>query len=411
MDQQLELSGFWHQPESPELKVGGTITYSFKKGIILKLSGGFKNLNLSTLWGNVNGGKKITLQGAWISNRKGDFSKYTESTVRVNVMFIGSWINDITDLRIYSITVKCLYLNEWYNKSWLNSRRTHNPLQVELSTSEPESVVAIITNSLTFKIKTIVTSNFSSKPDRNMSLIERHYFELKSTKYLSFEKALSLAFHALNFLIVCVQRESYIQEMKLTYKLKGNRQNLYTADIYYNLTSECEVVDVHSSNMLLPYCSIEDNFDRIIRQWFSIHQTLLTSIIPYTANFHSKYTYVSDKFLNLTTSMEAFHRDFVDTRDVIFIRRVKDLLKSTSRVFNSQLKIRNLNTLSVEIKNERNNWTHFNPIATTNKKSLRLHKLSEFLKLVMAIAFLKEIGVNQTKIKSNIEASHSYKKF
>lgn len=413
MEKQFEHTGFWFLPDCDTNKIAGVLTYSPVSGILLKLIGAFKDLELGTIWGEVDNGKQVTLCGAFMTDRSGSFTTYTQSQIRGNSLFIGVWFKDIADLRIYGAMFKCLYANTWNNHSGLNSTMTSvKPVKINVTGENPPIVLLNLTATLSCKLKTVLTKNLNRHPETTISLVEKHYFELISKTGLSFNQTVTNVFHLVNFLTLCIQNESFIQELKINFKLKGQRNIVYSTHVYFNLPSVPEFKpNIHHSNMLLPYRDLENNLEVVMQEWFAILDKVRPSLIPYTANYYSRYDYVSDKFLNMTASMEAYHRDFINPREIHFKDRVKDLLVRSKGIYKRTLKIGDLEALAKEIKDRRNDWTHSNPIIISNKNSTRIHRLTEIIKLVMACTYLQTIGVDKKILKRNVESSNTYKTF
>lgn len=405
---EIECTGHWFLPQDDLNRIPGTLTYNIHRGIVLKLIGGFQRLDYNIVLGDIGGTKRIALYGAYVTSRKG-FNEPVEMEMTANVLFEGTWINSINDLRIYSASLKFLYSEAWFGKPGVNYTRSVNS-KIGYEIDQPPTVAVDLDTKSVLKIRSFCNTKLTSTPTPTITLTDKTYFDLIWKQGLSFQIAMKNILHLLNFFILTIQTPSYILELNLTLKLRGNRTQKYLVKAYYPQINIPETQKLHSSNLLISYSSIEATFPTIIKQWFNLQIQLQTSLNPYMANFHSKYSYVSDKFLNLTASLEAFHRDLMGLKRMDFIDRVKGILKQHSKTYNSKLKVKSIPNIAKEIKNRRNDWTHSNLLTSDPKESMRIHILSEFITLVMACAFLEKAGVDNKILKERILSSHRYKK-
>ena len=230
----------------------------------------------------------------------------------------------------------------------------------------------------------------------------------ETSRKTHFDKYLSKIFHFQNFLTLVTQQSIFVKELSLFFKVADNKE-LHETKVFFQLTHIPELKEeLMPFDMLLPYKDLRKNFETIIQKWYSLETKLETSLHQYTSIFYAPFSYVTDKFLNLCRAMEAYHRDFINNGTVHFIKRCEEVVRNNSNVHNSTLKIPSIPIFAKNVKNFRNDFTHSNPLTAKNKKYLKTHKLSEYLKLIMACTFLIETGIDRTVLKKNIKNSRLY---
>lgn len=262
-------------------------------------------------------------------------------------------------------------------------------------------------------------SNFTIRNSYEMPIKnKRQEFEIKQFSSVridhkgkvKFKKILRDILHFQNLLTLFIQYSPTPNSVELYFK-EGKKQDLHKVEVFYSLIKPQRVKEkIHWSDMLIPYKLIKEDFSQIVIEWMNEKDNMSNILNPFFSTFHSPFFYVSDKFLNLAKSMEAFHRDRVNSsRNIFFIDRIEKVLKDYSRLYNGLTKIRSKRVFAERVKNMRNLFTHSNQIEDkVDKDNMQLYRMSSTLQLIMTCALLNEFGVKKSLIRNQVEKTNIF---
>lgn len=121
--------------------------------------------------------------------------------------------------------------------------------------------------------------------------------------------------------------------------------------------------------------------------------------------------YQEDKFLSMTACLESFHREFRVKKDISNIDRYKSLFEEGRSAFNWLLKIQSKNKFCEELKDYRNDLTHNNPEKVLRTKNIhKLYQLTEYSKVIVVTAILRELGLTNLEIKHIFQKNMIFRK-
>ncbi len=417
MTKNFEYKGLWFLAADPDTKVAGTIIFKHDDGLTLDLIGSFpRNSKIKNIiWGILENGEFATLHNNFEISRTMNLPGLEIASYKVNFLFIGAHFTNEMDISFNKMCVHYAYLDEWLNiKSGFNIK--HNPKEYRYSIEyKLPSPVDVNIDSNTKLSVNLVASIPTRKTQKEVTIKQKAFINFDYKRKVQFSKVLENTFHFQNFLTLTLQRPAYHKELDGYLKIKGVK-GLNKVRIFFHVNHLPEIEkELHSSNMLIPYGVIADRFDLIIKDWFDKRSDMETTTDPFFSSYYNPYLYMTDKFLNLSRSIEAFHRVRAGKRDpstgndYIFIKRVVEIIAKFSRIFNNTLKIPNKNKFALVIKKYRNDYTHSNPILKSkDKRFIELHYLSEKLQLIITCALLSEHGLTHKEIKMRIENSSLY---
>jgi ApeA N-terminal domain 1/Apea-like HEPN len=412
MKEKIEFKGKWYLPSNPEDQVMGTIKFVPQEGATLELFGKFKLSKFDKfdiILGILSEGKYATLYNTFLTNFKFNTSGgFGTARYHVNYFLVGVGFEKTSELGFNKIHIHYSHLNEWLNLKGFEFNRSEDRRIVEIKYQLPEDIQIQVNPKTTITIKNSYNIP-SKKQSQELGIQQFSYIQILHKRRDNFKNILKDIVHIQNLFTLFIQTPIMPSIINLFYRI-GNNKSMHEVKLYYSLLKPRYLKeDLMFMDMLIPYKSISSNFENILKNWIDCREKLHTVFIPFFSNYYSPFYYASDKFLNLTRAVEAFHREAFNQRNAYFKKRVKEVLSTYSRCFNGLLKIRSKEQFAEKIKNLRNHFTHSNPLeAGMDKYSLQLHFYSERLQIILTCAILNYIGIDRNLIKEHLEKSKIY---
>ena len=410
MDQYFEHKGKWFLPDDPDNVLSGILKFDPKEDIRLELIGAFDyNLKkIQVIWGIIPG-KYVTLYNCFEIRRENMLGDPELGTFACNFVLIGAHFRDTNDIKFNKSKISYSHLDDWANISTsFKIGYDHKKYKTSIEYTLPEPVDVQLSPKLKLTLNTTAKLPTRKMVQKEAAIRQKTFINFESIRKLPFDKVLNNAFHFQNFLTLVTQKPIYIKEFFAYFKI-GNKKKFYEVQVFFHVSNlpkyDKELLPI---DMLVPYNCIATKFDSIIKQWFD-KQTLFDPIYsPFFSIYYAPFLYTSDKFLNLTRSLEAFHRDTV-RRNAYFKTRMLEIFRAYSKAYNSTLQIKSKPQLAEKVKKYRNDFTHSNPILTSkDRRYLDTHFVSEKLKLIATCAILHAHGLTLKELKSFIENSRLY---
>lgn len=422
MNETFEHKGFFWLPNYPDKKIPGTLKFSPDTGILLELIGSFpkENSKQEIILGFTEKGKCITLLNSFETTRNMSFPGIKITNIVSNYLFSGpEHLETKKQVKFYQAIVRLKYLDEWLNKSeGFNINYNWDDHEITIKYKLPESVDIAMGDSFKLILNPTAKGPSWSIVQKEARITQKINAIFQSKRKKKFDDILETAFHFQELLTFFTQQRSYPLEFFL---LNKDNKGKFTKkfDLYFQLDTDKETgKDLIPHDFLFPFHSIGEKIDQIVNSWFNSQQTLEACYIPYFNNFYKKNQYISDRFLNIARSLEAFHRDTVGRIDPStrkpyqYKKRVLEVFKSCSRSFNGLLKIKNKETFAGKIKDFRNDFTHSNPILIQrDKRYLETYYLTEKLTIILTCALLKYHGFSTTEIRNKLYDTRIYNHF
>jgi len=411
MNELREIKGIWFLPETPEIEIGGVLTYEPGKTIRLELIGDLSNRAqfhdyfdssgaLPVIFGISTEGKKVSLydcHGSW----KVRVGAIPSTQYSANAFVEGMHLADREAKLFSSVEVNFVQLLSWIGRSAYEMSRekvnnTFYRTNIEYSPDnsfkvgvdiEPGfnlslGVSAIATNTL----ENCIVENKATATIRGLNS-ELSIWELVRRMEI-FRTFLSLGL---------LQTVPYTNIF-----LCGNGKQIN----FTFLERGENYSETKSKPFLFNYGRIQTQFDTLLKNWynstgdmFPIRVHLLNAILP-------RSTFHSTDFMIIAFALEGFYHRFLkvklgakgDLRGAIsdILRIFKDL---------SFIKLIHANP---EIVNESRNYYAHLYLKDSGKKILsgiELLKLSEKLKVLLVLSILKQMGFDMTLIEQCV--SHS----
>ena len=409
MNDDFQLKGEFYLPSNITLKVFGTLSYIEFQGTYLDLFGSFgKNVDEEEIiWGKLENGKIVTLYNSFIVYKKigsTELDKYY-----CNFLFLDIFFKSKKDIQFNKVSVRYSYLDEWINiRAFKIEQLTDVKYGFKIEYTLPSSIE--------FKVdKLNIAFSFSSNgPSLNYvqkeaKISQKSHVVFKTAKKRQFDEISDDINHFKNLLILAIQRPVHYKEL-IGYLNIDKKNNLQKCKILVKKTFQKEEKQILPPNMLLPYRQIEDRFQNFITKWYRNKKKLETTLIPHMSVYRDTTLYESDKFLNLTRALEAFHRDFIDKKyNNNNKTRYVESIRSLSYSYNWLLKIKSIPDFSKKMVQYRNDLTHSNPLQTElMKKYLSLFHISEKLKIINTCLVFHEMGISKKELKDLLKNTGLY---
>ncbi len=412
MTTDFEHKGLWFLPSDNKKKVAGTIRFEVKKGLTLDLIGSFSRESDTKvlIWGILENGKYVTLYNNFEIFRSFNVPGLETAKYISNFFLVGAHFESKRDICFNKFSVHYSHLDEWLNISSGFKKIEANPkdYKIVVEYELPKPIDVQLDGNSKMSVNLVATTPSRKAVQTAITIKQKAFIEFEYKQKVSFDKVLEDSFHFQNFLTLSLQRSTYHKDVKGQVKIKGTKE-LHDIQIYFQINHiSQDEKELHPRDILVNYQLIAPKFSTIIKTWFDNKIKLETSTDPFFSSYYNPFIYTTDKFLNLTRSIEAFHRDYLGYSGYNS-DRFTEVFTRYSRQFNSTLKIKSKKIFVHKILTCRNNYTHSNPILKgKDTKYLELHYLSERIQLIMTCAYLTELGMTEKEIKSSIANCRRY---
>lgn len=469
MIEKFEHKGLWFLPSNVETKVHGILKYDYQNNIsILELIGSFyeyvQHDKEEIILGITTDGEEITLVECYFKSSTGipkdesyklpnwKHDRLCTLNFTVKTILKGQHIGMLENVKFQQIYVKIFNLDEWVRISGL-SKNNYEGVKT-ITYKSPEPIKVNLDEEFDLEIKFIANSPTQLRFTNELTLRQGTILSFNSKNYTCLDDFVSLIRKFNNFLSTSLQNPVRIESIEL-YSDKFVRtfhndfQDLQPIHAYTIINQNLKFEKIkHEWEMLFTYNDIKDNFEGIMRKWFSNYEKFEAPFNLVLSQYYVSQYYLESLFINVAQAAESFHRrlDLIDdypktqqdeeynnkVRRIIenapddlkkwvssrisnppkhfYDTRLKYLLKEFS---NSELNkmIVDHNKFVKDISISRNYYTHFN-------KDLEVQALSGSeliylylrLRLLLICGFLIESGFEKSMLEKLIKEK-SYNMF
>ena len=322
----FEEDGYWWQPENPDNRIAGRLSFNPDTGGQLSLLGdfdGFERLGKMgdqiTIHGISESGKQYSLFECWKNSSSLVSSGFRSSGYLVNTIIKGHFFQNLDDIRFDSFRVYFKNLDDWLGQVILFITF---PKGIETSTNsysleyKPESLPEY--NLPNFgKIEFLYSHNIHSE-----HLPYIHNFTAKTEFYVKFIPESPASYDDIlnryssdfcNFLTLVIQNPSY------PYKIIGfiNSINMELGgtsyptpiEIYQDLNYLKPIEKrIPPHELLFSYRTIQTGFSEYYQNWIRLSRSIKPSIDLYFSTQYRKSLYLEDSFQKVIQAIEVYHR-------------------------------------------------------------------------------------------------------
>jgi hypothetical protein len=457
----FEETGFWWTQENPDEHMSGILSYNRQEGGLLKLllaktpTSIFPDArSYSAIFGKSAKGAPISLFDC--QDVKGSASRagYETREIRVGVIIKGFYLPSLSQKDISDVYVDFQYLSLWLANSGITVKRQPSSRNFIVRYKEPMNKEIKISRDLS-----IVFLHWSNDP-----MVTPYDYEvtIKHEIYVWIKPRNKQCYYFFREVIRTLQDFLTIACSDLSYPLTINaitssdkkptangRIRSPQAEVYHSLGSwERLYGEVHPSDMLFTFADIEDRIDVILKHWFDKADLLKPVRDLYVSAVYSPKFILEPKFLTLTQAIESYHRRFRDSTymtqneldtDILpvleaaipaginndFRQSIKNKMKylheySLSKRLNLLIKdnakildlyMQDPTSLVEPIIAYRNYFTHYDP---KSHKAFKVNYgdvlyLCYFLKFLIELCFLREMGFNSDDIINQLKNNYRYR--
>ncbi len=434
----FDLQGNWWIPGREEVKIYGTLKYSAGHTITLELVGTFLGHDdpnpdriLDLIYGITTDGNEVSLC---------DCTRWTLSSSLDNIVAINRCIyiaeyllvgyHFISRNKVLTGYLSCelAHLTSWIPLFPIkHDSKGNNVSQITVTWGKPQKLLEYDLFSISLKAAHTLnyTSNNSASTERKIHLAINSETEVPIEKFLSLLRRLG------QFFSLILNQAVYPLNLFCT-----NNQNTFGNDdeyqppiyIYYRLQQPEEHRSDFLNEFYFTFNQIESYLPNMLRAW--LENTPLLEMIwdLYFSTLYFSNIFLENKFLNIVSSVEAFHRrtsSINASENEEHENRLKSIMASAPMEYSSwlkqKLKYSNEPTLRKRLKElisqcpeeiqylsesygdfigdvvtNRNYLTHYDESLKTQKKGgTELLLLSKILAIMFEALLLKKLGVDE----------------
>ena len=458
MTNNFELKGEWFLPINREKRVHGVLRYSPEEVIELELYGNLQSDNFFSelkneeiILGTTTEGDQVTILNCVVNQYtarliyNGELGK-TKTIYLAEYFLVGTHSDKIENLKFTQIKSEIFNLGQWVGIRGFSDSypSTSKDKEIIVKYKLPEPVEFDIDDNTKGIFNFSVTQSEVIHHRKNFNISEKVEFQVVSTIEKSIDDLLSYIRKFQNFLILSLYKNTYILSVSLSgdrYKNDYGNANIYNKKIklyFYSRNIKLNEKTQIAQQMGFDYLRIKNNFPTIIKNWYSEYELLESAFNLFFAQFYNDNTFIINTFLNLAQSAETFHRikhnkkKILKEDDLKIQKYLLSVVKEEEykKWLQHKFKLGNNLTLDdrlteitekysnkildkilfdkkkfvIDVKNSRHYYTHYSK--KNKKKALEgkeLFYLAEKLKIILAYAFLSEIGFSKEDLDLYLE--------
>jgi hypothetical protein len=458
MIESFELIGQWWLPGDTDNLLSGILRFDPINGIKLELIGSFEKkfptktrLEYDIILGVISR-KQVTLHIC--NEREHNFGApgFQKYIFKVNTLFLGHHFNKIEDINFKSLTIRYTNLYDWVGKSGYNkdvkfdsdnkfktySLEIESPDKIELDLDEFQIVIEHRFN---------VNEN-SSK----INLEEYDVIEIIPNESSTLDDLRdNICYHLQNFLSLGIG--SAISPLSITGECEDCKVKYpdgkiidKSIEIYYAVKNPILAEKkIYPHEMFFSLSDIAEYLEEALKNWFGKAEDLKPVYDLYFGTLNNSSMYLEHSFMSLIQALESYHRrtyegnylpkdQYSKVRDVLIMNipdfvaedhreslesrihfgnefslktRLTAIFEDFGEIFSSL--IEDQDEFIKDVKNTRNYYTHYDESLKRKAKTGQdLFILTEKLKFIIEICFLKELGLPSDKIEKITSENSRY---
>jgi hypothetical protein len=445
MIEEFEYKGDWWIPGKRK-KVSGTLKYTPEKGAILDLIGVLsdprhsgKGSTATIILGDCQ--KKITLYRCFEITSQSNLRKTISCTIHSDIVFVGAHFHKEAEIKLIGMDIHYSHLNEWARMTGFRQRKYTKTTPISISYKLPKP--RVLGNFGDYKASIYVRAHHSMSGHREETIKEQTFIGIEARKEKTLDEFRKIERHLHNFLSLAVKHPVYPLLIEVKAKGKtldiGGRKEYLPIDIHWKLDwtayQKGERDLVHDEMLFTPEAA-KPGLRRCMRNWFNKEKRLKPVYDLYFAILYNPRLYLEHRFLSAAQALETYHRrtmknSQIDSKE--HKKRVKNILKAAPPEFKDWLEQKleysnepslrrrlreiisaNAEPMKLFIKDEkgfiqkvwvtRNYLTHYDPkLEGAAVKDNELYEITEKLRRMIEICFLKELGFDSIMMKDLVK--------
>ena len=420
--------GFWWNPQHPETKVAGVLTYNVDK-IILELIGSFSidleeqlcNHRLNLIHGIDSNAKEITLIDCHRTFSRNLSSEFPIDRYDCRRLIYDKHIGGLDEKRHYTAYLQFPELSYWAHPgAIIQTLSTDGKCTIGFSSKSKELLTINLNSNTRIKIEGV--ANFSSEEYYLTSDLSQH-----SRVKLEFDDEVSISeIEKYKWRLSCFLSFAFLTDVRCSrFYLHspeevqdfGNGQKYYFPIDVFQPEFPCSSISV-KNKYIFNLSDIESNAHVILRHWMTCSDAIWPIMYHLVESLKRKPTFSSVDFLIISQAVEGFWWRF---RDSAYQEQQKNKQEQQKKK-NKKSKNTDLNIALYELLNEysrisaiklldldiaaavdsRHYYSHFLPEGkkANVKEGLELYKLSMKLRKLLLCIVLTEIGFTDDQVEN-----------
>lgn len=440
----VEIHGKWFLPINPRRKIRGTLRYTPSDGARLSLdeflfsdeSVAFSVTEPDFILGVSMAGEKITLYKC----------SGVGSAFRAYQAFVGDHFTKQEQMSFRFLTLEYIYLEEWADleKLWYERIKESKDFIVRYKYKDP----LLLAESEDYKVHLGFGYSLSMNKKFGMDIDQNCQIFIEFSRRTNIEDCLSMTKLIQNFISLALLRPSGLKKFQC---FKDNHSIGSKISLMMQPVGLVYDEDSHRYyDKLFSLSDVRNDVGDIIKNWIGKLDLLSPVYNLYFSVLQSSFMYEEHKFLNYAQALETYHRraiggiyqekeeyikgaykqlinslphdmesDFKKSVSSMlryayqysFRKRIRELINNTLSCLPDDLVIDNnyIEIFVEKIVSTRNWLTHHDDKGKAVEGS-DLYYLSLWLKMIIEVSLLKEIGFESHRIKLLLSRSQSYKR-
>lgn len=411
MNKKREIKGIWHLPESPEIGVGGILTYEPGENIILELIGDlkqrtdfteyFQDSNQAVIYGISSEGKKISLYEC-----RGSFAVKTYAvpltSYSASAFIEGSYQQNHTEELFDEIEADFQQLAQWFGKNayeWTREMIEPKFYQttVKYNPNNDFNAVYDIENNFKLKLSLEGMGEMSNEICTVTSL---------STVSILHKAAPLSAWDMIRKMEIFRSFLSLGLLQSVPYNFIRLREKATGEFLNYFFVERGAVYHTKNKPFLYNFSRVESKLDSLLKSWYDSARDMFPIRVHLLEAILHKPSFRSTDFMILSFAIEGFYRRFLkknNAKSGNLISAISDI----QLIFKDLSFIDRIMVCPYEINDSRNYYAHLYSKDPSRKilSGIDLLKTSEKVKVLLVLSLLKQMGLKIPEIENCVAHS------
>ncbi|MCB0747992.1 MAG: hypothetical protein KDC90_11070 [Ignavibacteriae bacterium] len=409
MNTHFSYKGHFYLPDNPKKRISGIITFNQESGTELEIFGNFNpdNQKYEIILGQVEIKGFITLYSCINISKR--FSTIFINKYRSIFLFTGANFYSKNELKFKHARIIALHFDEWINKSESFSIKESSDFKnIIVKYKTPMTINYDINSDFKIFFNFFPSDLEHSVVQKEIKIRQISYINFKYKRRKFFNDIVDDIYHFVDLLTLLTYTNSQTNEITFNLPLKEFPHSIDVGLFIQSTKRKANHNKLQPDDFIFPNYIIENKFDGILKKWYHDKVKRSTSSLPLFNEIYQLNLTTVDKFLSLSKSLEAYHRDYLESKDVYFVDRVSCLFERSRKIINPLLKIRSKPKFSQKIKKYRNDYTHSNPRISDTRVFIELHYLKQAMKLIMLSQYYIDLGIEEGLINERFVSSHKF---
>jgi hypothetical protein len=370
----FEQNGIWFLPETPDIKITGTLIFSPEQRAVLQLVGELKSFDIKEklekdieyslvhgyLIGKAGEADQVTLYNCY--QKKQLKTGMTTTEIYPQYILKGYHFSSLDKIKFQSIIVQYKNLEKWINSSNItvncipDSQGNYKEINIKQEINQPIEIGKLKDCSITIIDKPWLTPDFVKFANlfgwnsSEIILKEKKKIHIESEQHRDLEYFLEvvnilqefLTFACGQIISICdiktyiIGKDYEYQDFGCEYRCTEVEKQL-PIKIFYDLFSPINQQSFNPNQILFKFTDISHKSDVILNNWKTVKTELTPIIETYLGLYYIPVRHIKDYFLALAQAVEGFHRIHHKgeycSKDIF-----QQINKELSEVFSSEFK-------------------------------------------------------------------------